>query len=121
MTNSSTNEMVLVYDIRRDKFNRERLSSGFPRRWRALESGKKRTKISEGLITKLFFAPYEGDHFFELDDGKRRRSWVRFGDESWYAVGRRVRVEFAEFRVFISLRFDVIQVVTKIWIGDDAA
>src|SRR3989442_7213293 len=89
MTNSSAKEMVCVYDIRQDEYYKKTHLPRWQRSWRAFERGKLQVKISEGVITKLFFAPYEGDHFFEIDDGKRRRSWIRRGDASCYAVGRR--------------------------------
>jgi hypothetical protein len=128
MTNTSGKEMVCVYDIRRDEYYKKTHLPRWQRQWRAFESGKLRVEISEGLITKLFFAPYEGDHFFEVGDGKRHRAWIRRGDASWYAVGRRVKVEHLVFRRwFYYVRWfcqsDVpeIPVVSKIWIGDDDA
>lgn len=111
------NDIVLVYDIRQDKLNREQYAKRFPRQWRSFVAGKKRTKISEGRITKLFFALYQGEHFFEIDDGKRRRSWIRLGNESWFSAGYWARVEYADFRVLIGLRVDSIQVISKIWTG----
>ena len=52
--------------------------------------------FSEGRITRLFYLPYEGEHRFEIDEGKRRSSWPRLGDESWYVVGWRARIEHTE-------------------------
>jgi hypothetical protein len=119
MSNSSTNEMVLVYDLRQDENKRKRLSSTFKRHWRAFERGKLRAKIAEGRITKLFFAPYDGEHYFEIDDGKRRQSWIRRGDASLYAIGRHARVEYLIFRRwFFWGTVSAIPVASKIWIGD---
>jgi|SRR6266568_5165610 len=113
MSDAPSKDMVLVYDIRRDQHQKASLLR-FRRQWRDFEQGKKQIEISEGRISKLFFVPYDGEHMFELDDGVRRMSWTRFGDDSWYAVGHRVRVEHVVFR---SLRFGNTPAVTKIWIG----
>jgi len=115
MVDSPAKDMILVYDVRRNAHQKEFLSR-FPKQWRSVEQGKKRPKISEGRISKLFYIPYDGEHRFELDEGAHRSSWTRFGDDSWYVVGRRARVEHVVFR---SLRFGGIPLVTKIWIGDD--
>jgi hypothetical protein len=117
MVNSSTKDMVLVYDVSRDAQQKEFLSR-FPKQWQSIEQGKTRPKISKGRISKLFFVPYEGEHRFELNEGARQSSWVRCGDESLYSVGRRARVEHVVFR---SQRFGGISVVTKIWVGNDDA
>jgi len=105
--------MTLVYDVRQDDHMKKALSR-HPKQWRSLEQGKKRTKISEGRISNMFFYAYDGEQMFELDEGARRSSWIRFGDQSRYALGRLARVEHTAFR---SLRFGKIPVVVKIWIG----
>ena len=117
MVDSPIKDMILVYDVRRDAQQKKFLSR-FPKQWQSVEQGKKRPKISEGCISKLFFVAYDGEHRFELNEGSRQSSWVRYGDDSWYAVGRHARVEHVVFR---SLRFGGIPVVTRIWIGNEDA
>jgi hypothetical protein len=68
----STNDMVLAYNAKRRV---------------------RRTAISEGNITRLYFLPYEGEHMFEIDEGECRSSWVKLGDDSWFVVGWRARIE----------------------------
>jgi hypothetical protein len=67
--------MLLVYDAKR--------STG-------------QTTFSEGCITRLYYLPYEGEHMFEIDEGERRSSWLRLGDDSWFVVGWRARVEHTQ-------------------------
>ena len=43
------------------------------------------------------------------------RSWVRQGDDSWYAVGRRAKVECVVFDALQPI--GELPVVTRIWIG----
>jgi hypothetical protein len=69
------------------------------------------TSFSEGCISRLYYLPYEGDHMFEIDEGKRRSSWPRLGDSSWFVVGWRARVEHT--------RGQHPQVL-RIWIGEQA-
>jgi hypothetical protein len=82
-----THDMVLVYDAKR-------------KAWQ--------TALSEGCITRLYYLPYEGEHMFEIDEGERRSSWLRLGDDSWFVVGWRARVEHT--------RGEHPEVL-KIWIG----
>jgi hypothetical protein len=42
-------------------------------------------------------------------------SWVRQGDDSWYAVGRRAKVECVVFDALQPI--GELPVVTRIWIG----
>ena len=119
MSDSRTKEMVLVFDLRRDNRLRKLRLSHLDDQWREYLRGERAASIMEGRITKLFFAPYEGDRFFQLDDGTQQRSWVRFGDQSWYAVGRYAKVESTVFHVPHPI--GDMPVVTRIWIGDDVA
>ena len=125
MTNSSAKELVCVYDIQRDEHYKRILLPRWQRQWRAFESGKLPVKISEGPITSIFFSAYDGETLFEIDDGKRRRSWIRRGDTSWYAGGRRAKVEHLVFRRwfywvrwFCRSEVSELPVVSKIWIGE---
>jgi hypothetical protein len=83
--------MVLVYDARVEE---------------------QHTAFAEGLITRLYFLPYEGDHMFEIDAGERggRSSWPR-PDSNRFVVGRRARVEHTR---------GPHPKVLRIWIGDAA-
>ncbi len=107
-------EMVLVYDLRRDRRYREQILSGLEDQWQAYLRGERPVSFAEGRITRLFHVPYEGEAMFELREGTRRSSWTRHGDQSWYAVGLRAKVESVVFRAdFI----EDMTVVTRIWIG----
>jgi hypothetical protein len=86
----STHEMVLVYDAKR----------------RASQN-----VFSEGRITRLFYLPYEGEHMFEIDEGERRSSWPRPGDNSWFVVGYWARIEHTTGEH---------PEVLRIWIGEQA-
>ena len=108
-------EMVLVYDLRRDRRYREQILSGVEDQWEAYLRGERATMMAEGRITRLFNALSQGEPMFELTEGARRSSWVRQGDPSWYAVGLRGKVESVVFRV-PELIGDM-PVVTRIWIG----
>lgn len=107
-------EMVLVYDLRRDRRYHEQVLSGVEDQWEAYLRGERPTTIAEGRITRFFHAPYEGEAMFELKEGARRSSWVRQGDQSWYAVGLRAKVESVVFEPDL---IGEMQVVTRIWIG----
>lgn len=65
-------DRVLVYDAKRSA-------------WQAA--------FSEGRITRLYYLPYEGEHMFEIDKGAQRSSWPCPGDNSWFVVGWRARIE----------------------------
>src|SRR6266513_1265563 len=93
-----THELVLVYDLRRDESYRQRVLSGLDDQWQAYTRGEWPVTVAEGRITRLFYASYEGESMFELDEGARRTTWMRQGDNSWFAVGRRARVEHVVFR-----------------------
>ena len=86
----SADEMVLVYDTKRQAWQ---------------------TALSEGRITRLYFLPYEGDHMFEIDEGDRLSSWPHPEDSKWFVVGRRARVEHTRGE-----HPDVL----RIWVGDAA-
>jgi hypothetical protein len=118
MTDSHANEMVLVYDLRRDHRCREQLLSRLDEQWQAYLRGERPVSIAEGYISEVFFAPYEGEHMFRLDEGTRQSSWVRHGDESWYAVGRSAKVESVVFHAPHPI--GNMPLVTRIWIGRDA-
>jgi hypothetical protein len=108
-------EMVLVYDLRRDRRYREQILSGLEDQWEAYRHGERATTFAEGRITRFFNAPPQGEPMFELTEGARRSSWVRQGDPSWYAVGLRARVESVVFHVPDLI--GEMPVVTRIWIG----
>ena len=65
--------------------------------------------ISEGKITRLYYAPYEGEHMFEIDEGECRTSWPRPGDNPWFVVEYRARIEHTQGERPEALR---------IWIGN---
>ncbi len=116
MTDSATKSMVLVYDLRRDRRNREQILWGLDDQWEAYRRGERPARVVEGRITALFYAPTEHQHMFRLDEGGTQSSWVRQGDESWYAVGRRAKVECVVFHAPHPI--GDLPVVTRIWIGD---
>ena len=117
MTDSRANEMVLVYDLRRDRRYREQILWGLDEQWQAYRRGERPARVAEGRITGLFYAPHEGQHMFRLDEGGTLSSWVRHGDGSWYAVGRRAKVECVVFQAPDPI--GDLPVVTRIWIGAD--
>ncbi len=88
-------EMVLVYDLRRDRRYREQVLSGVEDQWEAYLRGERATTMAEGRITRMFDA--QGESMLQLNEGARRSSWVRQGDASWYAVGLRAKVESVVF------------------------
>ena len=118
MTKSPGNNMVLVYDLRRDRGYRERVLSQAQDQWQAYQRGEWPVHISEGRIRRLFFYPHDGEHMFELDEGARRSSWVRQGDDTWYKVGWRAKVEQVVFHA--PLPVGPMPLVTRIWIGNAA-
>jgi len=117
MTDSRANDMVLVYDLRRDRRYREQILWGLDEQWQAYRRGERPVRVAEGRITGLFYAHSEGQHMFRLDEGGSQSSWVRQGDESWYAVGRRAKVEWVVFHAPDPI--GDMSVVTRIWIGDE--
>ena len=116
MTEVHSQDMVLVYDLRRDRRHRERCVSQVQEQWQAYQRGEWPVYISEGRISRLFFYPHAGEHMFELNEGAQRSSWVRQGDDSWYTVGWRARVEQVVFHTPPPVRD--MPVVTRIWIGN---
>jgi len=116
MTASRTKEMVLVYDLRRDRRYREQILWGLDQQWQAYLRGERPASVADGRITELFYAHSEHQHMFRLDEGARRSFWVRQGDGSWYAVGRRAKVECVTFHAPHPI--GDLPVVTRIWIGD---
>jgi hypothetical protein len=89
--------------------------------WEWKTSGKRicivnlKSSVADGKISELFYAPYEGEHMFRLDEGNKTSAWIRFGDNAWYAIGRSAKVECAKFRV--SEPIGDMLIVTRIWIG----
>ncbi len=118
MTEAQSQNMVLVYDLRRDRHHRERVLSAVQDQWQACQRGEWPAHISEGRISRLFFYPHDGEHMFELNEGARRSTWVRQGDDRWYTVGWRARVEQVVFHA--PLPVGHLPVVTRIWIGNAA-
>ena len=112
MTESRSQNMVLVYDLRREHRQRERVLSQVQEQWQAYQHGDWPVHISEGRISRLFFYP----HMFELDEGARRSTWVRQGDDSWYVVGWRAKVEQVVFHAPPPI--GAVPTVTRIWIGN---
>jgi hypothetical protein len=112
MNSSAKSQMVLVYDLRRDRRYREQVLSGLEDQWEAYLRGERVTTIAEGRITKLFVE--QGEFKFQLNEGARRSLWTRQGDASWYAVGLRAKVESV---VFVPDLIGEMPVVTRIWIG----
>jgi hypothetical protein len=109
--------MVLIYDLRRNAGYRNAILSRVQDQWQAYLREEWPVSVSEGRISELFYAPYEGQHMFRLDEGARTTCWVRQGDDSWYVVGRRVKVEHVVFQVPPPI--GGMPVVTRIWIGRD--
>jgi hypothetical protein len=107
---------VLVYDMRRDKKNRADLSKRLGNQWRAYLQGKKPVQIIEGCISKLYYSNYEGEDMFQLDEGSKKSSCSRLGDDSWYAVGRKTKIEVVVFKVPDPI--GDMPIVTRIWIGE---
>ena len=118
MTEVLSQDMVLVYDLRRDRGQRERVLSQVQDQWQACQRGEWPVHVAEGRISRLFFYPHDGEHMFELNEGGRRSSWVRQGDDSWYHVGWRARVEQVVFHTPPPV--GAVPVVTRIWIGNVA-
>ena len=116
MTKAPGTKMVLVYDLRRDRGHREQVLSKMQEQWQAYQRGEWPIHISEERISKLLFYPHDGEHRFELDEGAQRSTWVRQGDDSWYMVGCRVKVEKVVFHA--PLPVGHMPVVTRIWIGN---
>ena len=117
MTDSRTKGMVLVYDLRRDRRYREQILWSLDEQWQAYLRGERPASVADGRIIELSYAPYGGQRMFRLDEGGSQSSWVRQGDESWYAVGRRAKVECVTFHAPHPIGH--MPVVTRIWIGDD--
>jgi hypothetical protein len=118
MAKADSQNMVLVYDLRRDRGHRERVLSQVQEQWQAYQRGEWPAHVAEGRISRLFFYPHAGEHMFELDEGAKRTTRVRQGDDSWYKVGWRVRVEQVVFHEPPPV--GALPVVTRIWIGDAA-
>ena len=116
MTDCRTKDMVLVYDLRRDRRNREQILWGLDEQWQAYLRGERPASVAYGRITELFYAHSEHQHMFRLDEGARQSYWVRHGDGSWYAVGRRAKVECVVFQAPHPI--GDLPVVTRISIGD---
>ena len=114
-TNLERNQMILVYDLRRDVHRRRELLSRVSDQWQAYLRGERHANIAEGRITELFYAPYEGEHMFRLGDGAQSTCWPLQGDDSWYVVCRAAKVEHVIFQ--IPSPIGKMQVVTRIWIG----
>jgi hypothetical protein len=113
MNPAAKTEMVLVYDLRRDRRYREQILLGVEDQWEAYLRGERAATVAEGRITRFFDA--QGESMFQLNAGGQRSSWVRQGDASWYAVGLRAKVESVVFRVPDLI--GEMPVVTRIWIG----
>lgn len=107
--------MILVYDLRRDHRSQETILSGLDGQWQSYLRGERPVIMAEGRITELFFAPYEGERMFRLDEGSRQSVWFRQGYESWYAVGRKARIEQVVFHIAVPP--EDLPVITRIWIG----
>jgi len=111
-------DLVLVYDLRRDRGRQERLLSQVQEQWQAYRRGQWPVHVSEGRISRLFFYPHDDEHMFEVDEGRQRSAWVRLGDDSWYVVGWRARVEQVIFHT--PPPGGDVAVVTRIWVGNAA-
>ena len=118
MTEAPSTNMVLVYDVRRDRRHRERVLSQVQEQWSAYQRGAWPVHVAEGRISRLFFYPHDGEHMFELDEGARHSTWIRRGDDSWYTVGWRAKVEQVVFHTPPPV--GPVPVVTRIWIGHAA-
>ncbi len=118
MSASRNENMVLVYDVRRDHVRRNRVMSHLREQWQAYRRGEWPVYLSEGRISRLFFYPQRRDHMFELDEGARHSTWVRQGDDSWYVVGWWAKVEQVVFCTPPPVA--ELPLVTRIWIGRPA-
>ncbi len=107
-------EMVLVYDLRRDRRYREQVLSGLEDQWQDYLRGERTASIAEGRIVRLFNIPPQGEPMFELNEGASRSAWARQGDASWYVAGLRAKVESV---IFVAELIGELPVVTRIWIG----
>jgi len=133
MVNSKP-DMIQVYDLRR---NRNRVADvqhatlhtdrygivpdhglfGSDEWWQAIGSGAIETHTVEGHISRVYMSGHNDFPEFEVDDGSSRTQWERFGDDDWYVVGRRIRVDFVLTRSRYS--GDLSPTVIRVWIGDD--
>ena len=64
--------------------------------WEAIASGAISTYHVEGVITDVFTSGDSHWPQFEVDDGKEKTVWTRFGNQELYTVGRQVKVEYVQ-------------------------
>jgi hypothetical protein len=115
MAQDESKNWILVYDLRRDRRRREQALSGAQEQWDAYRRGEWPVRVAEGRISNLFFDIHDGRDMFEVDEGKRRSAWARQGDDSWYALGWRAKIEHALFHAPAPV--GDVSLVTRIWIG----
>src|SRR5664280_1126737 len=128
--------MIQVYDLRRDHRHIETVQHatqhtdrygivpdhglfGSDEWWRAVSSGVLETHKVEGRISRVYMSGHNDFPEFEVDDGSSRTQWERRGDDDWYVVGRRVRVDYVLTRSRYSREWS--PTVLKGWIGNDHA
>jgi hypothetical protein len=114
-TESRSSEFALVYDLDRDQPYRNLILGGLEDQWEAYRRGECLSRFSEGRISSLFFDPFDAEPIFEVDEGSQRSFWVRRGNPSSYAAGRRVKVEHVVFHAPVGN----MPVISRIWIGPD--
>jgi len=73
--------------------------------WEAISNGLIQKHTIDGVITDVFTSGDSNWPQFEVDNNGVKTDWTRFGDQSLYEVGRRVKLEY------------VVQKVKKAWIG----
>ena len=115
---SQPHSMALVYDLRDDHRYRLQILSQVESQWQAYLDGTYASSISEGRIVKLFYASYEGEHMFVLDDGVKQQSWSRDPNDDRFLVGRNARVETV---VFCVPQIGDMLTVTRMWLDDEGS
>ena len=73
--------------------------------WEAISSGLIQKHEIDGVITRVFSSGDSNWPQFEVDANGEKSVWTRFGDQSLYEVGRRVKLEY------------VVQKPKKSWTG----
>jgi hypothetical protein len=86
--------------------------------WAAIEEGTIPVRQVEGTIARVFMSGHNDWPEFEMDSEGRRTRWTREGDDDFYEVGRRVRVDYVEQRFKRALRGigPMSKCVIAIWI-----
>ena len=111
----SMNDYITIYDLKRNRRHIKDVQNaslhsddcglvtkpelfGSSKWWKLVGTDQLPIHTLEGIITKVYMSGHNDFPEFEMDDGNKKTTWMRRGEDSAYMVGRPIRMKYVEMK-----------------------